>query len=107
MSRRLLVGLDKGPSRINEVAFDLTCQQLAEAGLPTPWCLLSAESDVGPVELALTATEVLALLTTAPMKLMNLVRLVQRFSRASPRVQLVGLGRPSGQLARGLDRTHQ
>ena len=65
MAQQLLVGLDMGTTRIKAVAVDLAGQQVAEAALPTPWCHLGAEADVDPIELAVTATEVLTLLTTA------------------------------------------
>lgn len=66
MAPRLLVGLDVGTTRIKAVAADLAGQQVAQAALPTPWRHHGAEADADPIELALTATSVLTLLTAAP-----------------------------------------
>ena len=65
MAPQLLVGLDMGTTRIKAVAVDLAGQQVAEAALPTPWRHVGAEADADPIDLAVTATGVLTLLTTS------------------------------------------
>ncbi len=65
MAPQLLVGLDVGTTRIKAVAVDLAGQQVAEAALPTPWRHVGAEADADPIDLAVTATGVLTLLTTS------------------------------------------